>query len=161
MPLPALFGHHFQIAYVVRDTEAAVRLFTDRFGISKWQTMDTLAAMGPESATRTISLAWSGDVMVEFLEANPGVPSIYSGWADDAPDGIRLHHLGFLIPTAEEYAETTRLLEAAGYPTAVAGRAGDQLDFHYADTTKTLGHYYELIHLLPAGANFFAATPHN
>jgi extradiol dioxygenase family protein len=161
MPLPVLFGHHFQIAYVVRQAEAARRLFADRFGMTRWHVMDMIALHGDQSGSRSLSLAWSGDVMVELIEENTDISSIYSGWAPLDESTVRLHHLGFLIPTAEDYAAIVGQLERAGFPAAIAGSFGDQIDFHYADTTATLGHYYELIHLKPAGADFFAQTPHN
>ncbi|MBV9842747.1 MAG: VOC family protein [Sphingomonadaceae bacterium] len=161
MSLPALFGDHFQIAYVVRDTQAAIDVFTRRFGVKQWHVMDMVAVHGEQSAIRAISLAWSGDVMIELIEPVPGKASIYTDYTPATQDGIRLHHFGFLIPTMEEFEETVRLLDAAGFPTAAAGQFGDQLHFHYADTTPALGHYYELIHLPPAGANFFAAVPKN
>jgi catechol 2,3-dioxygenase-like lactoylglutathione lyase family enzyme len=161
MALPALFGDHFQIAYVVRDTDAAKAVFADRFGITKWHVMDMVAIHGPETAIRAISLAWSGDVMIELIEPVDGRESIYTAFTPAAKDGIRLHHFGFLIPTVAEYDETIRLLTAAGFPEAAGGRFEDQLYFHYADTTAALGHYYELIHLPTAGADFFAPVPRN
>lgn len=161
MPQPVLFRHHFQIAYVVRDADAARRIFADRFGIAEWNVMDRIAVHGDQSAIRSISLAYAGDLMVELIEENTDAPSIYSGWAPADDNVFRLHHLGFLIPSAEDFASIVRKLEETGHPTAVSGSFGDQLDFHYADTVSSLGHYYELVHLKPAGADFFANTPHN
>jgi catechol 2,3-dioxygenase-like lactoylglutathione lyase family enzyme len=161
MSLPALFGHHFQVAYVVGDSEAARGIFAERFGVPKWQILDMVALQGEESPVRTISNAYSGDVMVELIEPRPEKPSIYRDWTPEAKDGFRFHHLGFLVPTPEEFAATVERLEAAGFPTAMGGSFGDLLDYHYADVTGTLGHYYELVHLRPAGAGFFTDVPKN
>lgn len=145
----------------MRDSEAARAVFADRFGISKWQILDMIALQGEGSPLRSISNAYSGDVMVELVASRPEKESIYRDWAPEAKDGFRFHHLGFLIPTPEEFAATVRRLEAAGLSTVLGGSFGGLLDYHYAGATKTLGHYCELVHLRPAGADFFTDVPKN
>lgn len=161
MTVPVLFQQHFQIAYVVRDIEAATRRFAREFGIVRWDVMDMAALLGPGHGTRFIGNAYAGEVMIELIEPDPAGESLYRDWIPDATDGVRLHHLGFLVRSDADFRAAVAQLEAAGYPTAHSGSFGDNLDYHYADTTALLGHYYELIHLKPAGEQFFARIPRN
>ena len=161
MTIPVLFKQHFQIAYVVRDMRAATARFKREFGVLEWDIMDMVAIMGPGHGTRFIGNTYVGDTMIELIEPDPAGESIYRDWIPDAADGVRLHHLGFLIRSDDDFRAAIAQLEAAGYPTAVSGSFGDNLDYHYADTTALLGHYYELINLKPAGEAFFARIPRN
>lgn len=157
-----LYQNHFQIAYVARDLERAMRRFGDDFGVVRWDVMDMAALHGHETPLRYIGNAYAGDVMVEIIEPVPGAASIYADWlsADD-DKAVRLHHLGFLVDSAEKLKATVEQLEKAGFPTAHAGSFGEVLDYHYADARPLLGHYLEFIHLKRDGEAFFARIPRN
>jgi len=154
-----LYRNHFQIAYVVREIDAAMRLFRDRYGVARWHVMD-MGALNPGSPTRYIATAYSGEVMLELIDSLQDAPSIYGNWLADG-QAVRLHHLGFWAHSPEELAAARSRFEANGQAIAAEGRFGDILDFLYADCVAELGHYYEIVHLLPAGRDFFAATPRN
>lgn len=157
MALSTLFRHHFQVAYVVRDLDTACATFHQQWGVSKWNRLPL-----PEGQpVRKLALAYVQDLMIELIEADPDLPSIYRDWIPESPAAARFHHLGYLVDDAEEFQQTVRRLEAAGCRAAMAGRHGELQDFHYADTVAGLGHYTELIHLLPAGKGFFDAVPRN
>lgn len=160
--MTVLFKRHFQIAYVVDNIDAGIAEFTSKYAVAKWHVMDLVAFNGPESAVRHIALAWTdAELMVELIEPNPAVASIYSNWRPDLA-GPRFHHLGFLVDSDAEFAAIRRQFEVAGCPVAAEGSAGDMLDFAYIDTSRTLGHYYELIHLKGEGrTQFFRPVPHN
>ncbi|MBV9993933.1 MAG: VOC family protein [Caulobacteraceae bacterium] len=152
-----LFRNHFQIAYVARDAEAAMAWFRDRYGVAKWHVMDM---SGQGSGARFICLAYAGEVMLEIIEPAPGVPSIYESWL--APDQLlRHHHHGFWAHSAEELRQIRERFEANGVAIPSAARFGDVLEFLYADTVAELGHYYEVIHMLPGGKDFFTPVPRN
>ncbi|MGB3847033.1 MAG: VOC family protein [Sphingopyxis sp.] len=161
MSIPVLFKQHFQIAYVVRNLAAARARLAREFGVAEWDVMDMAALMGPGHGTRYIGNSFAGDTMIELIEPDPAGDSIYRDWIPPEEDGVRLHHLGFLVRSDEDFKAAIAQLGAAGYPTAVSGSFGDALDYHYADTTALLGHYYELINLKPAGEQFFARIPRN
>ena len=141
MSIPVLFKQHFQIAYVVRDLAAARARLAREFGIAEWDVMDMAALMGPGHGTRYIGNSFAGDTMIELIEPDPAGDSIYRDWIPAEEDGVRLHHLGFLVRSDEDFKAAIAQLGAAGYPTAVSGSFGDALDYHYADTTALLGHY--------------------
>lgn len=153
-----LFARHFQLGYVVRDVTAAIAAQRQRFGIAKWQVIDTRAPGAPANA---IALAYAGDVMIELIEADPAVESIYSRHVPDGAADSRLHHLGFLVHDDAAWEAGIAQFANSGFTPAFAGAAGDALAFHYADSLGALGHYLELIHLKPAGKDFFAAVPRN
>lgn len=161
MSIPVLFKQHFQIAYVVRNLAAARARLAREFGVAEWDVMDMAALMGSGHDTRYIGNSFAGDTMIELIEPDPAGDSIYRDWIPAEEDGVRLHHLGFLVRSDEDFKAAIAQLGAAGYPTAVSGSFGDALDYHYADTTALLGHYYELINLKPAGEQFFARIPRN
>ena len=158
MSIPVIFRDHFQHAYVVRNLDKAMATFRDNYGVKNWQVMPM-----PEGAPmRALALAYvQNKIMIELIEPIPGSKSIYSDWVPESESGARLHHHGFLIDSAEEYRRIAGQFDALGFPAAMAGTSGDILDFHYADTVAQLGHYCELIHLLPGGKNFFSTVPNN
>jgi hypothetical protein len=163
--MTVLFKRHFQIAYVVDDVQAAMAEFAAKYGVSRWHVMDMMAGTGAGAAspTRFLALAWTEErFMVELIEPNLAVESIYSDWDRASGRTIRFHHLGFLIETAADFAAIRQTLIDSGSPVAAEGSAGDMLDYAYLDTTRALGHYYELIHLKGEGkTRFFASVPHN
>jgi hypothetical protein len=161
MTLPVLFKRHFQVAYVVDDAAEAAAILGKRFGVSKWDLLDMVATHGPGSAARVIGNAWVGDMMIEVIEPQPGVASIYSDWKKDSGTAFRFHHLGFLIDCADEFAAAKRMLADSGFPIVVDGSFGEVLDYAYADTTAEQGHYSEMIHLKSEGTNFFGRIPIN
>lgn len=160
MATPLLFQGHFQIAYVTHSLEAAQAVMADHYGITKWQVLD-MTAMGHQSPALRIALANVGDRMIEVIEADPAVVSLYTAWMPQAGAVLRFHHLGFLINDADEFAQARQHLIDSGYAMASEGSFGDTLDFFYADTTAALGHFYEVIRLKPAGQDFFKDVPEN
>ena len=157
----ALFQRHFQIAYVVDDVEQAMAAFGKSHGVARWDVMDMAAMAGPGAPLKFIATAWAGDVMIELLQPDEDVPSIYAGWQAQTGRPFRLHHLGFLVDSAEQLVAHRQQLIANGYPVATEGSFGDSLDFAYLDTTADFGHYYELIWLKAGGEAFFDRIPLN
>ncbi|MGE0387736.1 MAG: VOC family protein [Gammaproteobacteria bacterium] len=157
MTVPVLFRDHFQHAYVVRNMDGAMASFRDNCGVGRWQVMP----MPEGSPIRAIGLAYVQKVMIELIEAVPGAESIYRDWLPASDSAARFHHLGYLIDSEAEYQALVRQFDAAGMRAAFAGSSGDILDFHYADTVAQLGHFCELVHLRPAGKDFFSQVPQN
>ena len=159
-----LFKRHFQLAYLVDDVHAAVADWGEKYGIKSWHIMDMVALHGTvDASSRFIALAWTDEgLMIELIEPNEAVPSIYQGWRRDSGQANRFHHLGFLVDSEEEFSAVKRQLGKAGYPLAAEGAAGDLLEYAYVDTTAAFGHYYELIYLKGEGRTlFFAPVPRN
>lgn len=148
----SLFDRFFQVGYVARDLDAAMAQFSRRFGPVEFQVIN---AVEPNMHTRRIALAWIASTMIELIEPNQQVPSIYIDSLPAAPGEIRFHHLGYLI---EDYPATLRRLKAEGYEVPFAMSYGDVLDCCYADTRAQLGHYMEYVRLGDEGRKWFASV---
>lgn len=159
--MTVLFKRHFQVAYVVDDAKAAIEVLSRRYGVEKWDLMDMAELHGSGASARYIGNAWVGDAMIEVIEPDEAVESIYQGWKKDSGNLLRFHHLGFLVDSAEEFDAAKARLAAHGFPIVVDGSFGEVLDFAYADTTAELGHYYEIIRLKSQGDSFFGRIPVN
>lgn len=156
-----ILKNHFQVAYVARDVDEGMARLGKLFGVTNWHVMDMKALAGDQSRTQRIALAYAGNHMVEIIEPNPDVTSLYTGWTLDDPAAPRFHHLGYLFHNDDDYNTAKQQLADQGIACAVEGGQGDILEFHYADLTRELGHFYELIYLKSAGKDFFAHVPQN
>lgn len=161
MTAPVLFKRHFQIAYVVDDARAAIDILSKRYGVEKWDLLDMVQIHGAGAPTRYIGNAWVGETMIEVIEPDEAVDSIYRNWKKDSGLALRFHHLGFLADTSEEFDAAKRQLSDCGFPIVVDGSFGEVLDYAYADTRSELGHYYEIIRLKADGDSFFGRIPVN
>jgi len=149
----SLFGRFFQVGYVTRDIDAATAEFSKRFGPAEFQIIN---ANQPNIHTRRIALTWIGGTMIEIIEPNPSVASIYIDALPWASGEIRFHHLGYLI---DDYPAAMRRLKAEGYEVPFYMSYGEVLDLCYTDTRAQLGHYLEHIRLGPEGRKWFASVP--
>ncbi len=158
MATPVVFRNHFQLGYVVRDLDRAIHAMIGKFGVEKWEVRRPSSKAAP---ARALGFAYVQQTMLELIEVDPDRDTIYRDWVPDRGDDIRLHHLGYMIDSEEEWRATIGQFEAAKIPAALAGSIGDILDYYYADTVAQLGHYCELVRLRPAGRDFWANVPHN
>ena len=91
-----------QVAYVVRDLDAAVRLWADQIGVGPWSvytlqppSLKNCYFRG-ESADFALrhALAWSGNVQFELVEPLHG-PSIFKEQLESTGEG--LNHVGVVV----------------------------------------------------------------
>jgi hypothetical protein len=156
MTIPVVFRNHFQLGYVVRNLDPAIEQMRGKFGVAKWQ-INVLPKSAP---ARVLGFAYVQQVMIELIEARPERETIYRDWIPQSDTAARLHHLGYMIDSDEEWLSTIGQFEGAGFRTALA-EGSDFFDYYYSDTVAQLGHYCELIRLKPAGRAFWANVPHN
>ncbi|TAL02172.1 MAG: hypothetical protein EPO08_07765 [Rhodospirillaceae bacterium] len=157
MNIPVLFRNHYQMGYVVRDMEKAIANLKEKFGVANWH----VRSFGPEAPVVALGRAYVQRVMIELVQATPNEKSIYSDWIPASDSALRLHHFGYLIDSEEDWRQAIAQCEAAGCPAAMAGSAGEIVDFYYADTVAQLGHYCELIRLKIPSEDYFAEVPRN
>jgi len=147
--VPSLDGlAPFQIAFVVRDLERAVREFDARLGAGPWRGW----LFGPQGQGReyrgrpaewTLRLVLNArSPQFELIEPLAG-PSIHADWLEDRGEGF--HHLGYVVESLEQ---TTAEMEAAGH-SAIArihsfGAARDGAA-SYFDTADALGFLVEAV----------------
>ncbi len=148
----SLFRAVDQVAVVVRDLDAAMRKYSDEFGIGPWSVYtfspDWIQAMtfrGKEQGyTMKLALADAGGMMYELIEPVEG-PNSYQEFLDESGEG--LHHLGYFVEDIDEAIEE---MEQKGYPLLQSGRGfgvdGDG-GYAYFETEKSLGCIIEAINL--------------
>jgi hypothetical protein len=149
----SLYDRFFQFGYVTRDGDAATAQFNKRFGPVEWQ---FIAGNEANPHTKRIALTYRDGVMVEIIEVNDKVPSIYRDFLPSSPVDIRFHHLGYLI---DDYKATLARVKADGYDVPMAVTYGEVLDCCYVDTRAQLGHYLEYVRLGEEGRKWFASVP--
>lgn len=154
--LGSVFGRYFQTAYVTRDLEAAMALFRARHGDLAFSVMEGRPHPdGSPPAAQRIALTYLGDMMIELIQPSPEASTIYDDALPDS-DGMRLHHLGYLV---DDHDRTLAQLTELGYALPSVGSFGDALDYIYADTRAEFGHFSEFIRLGAAGKAMFEAVP--
>ena len=133
-----------QVAYVVRDIDAALKYWVDvlkvgPFFLYEHCPLENQRYLGqPANTDVTLALGNSGDVQIELIFQHDDTPSVYKEFLDAGRVGV--HHFG-LMP--EDYKATYAQYKALGYAAAfectVAGA-----ELVYFDTVKAIGHYTEL-----------------
>ena len=151
-------SRHFQNAYVTHDIDAAARALADRHGIGSFYYLRDVP-FGP-GASIHIGLAWAGDVMIELIQPIGDAPNLYSAHLPLDGQRLRLHHLGHLIPTRDEWDTVVAQAERSGMPIVIHGN-NHGLNYLYLDVRADAGHYLEYVHLDPPAARFFDAVPRN
>ena len=139
-----------QIALVVKDLDATVRQWHDRFGVGPWQ----FYTYGPPLVKRMsrhgapceyrmrIALANVGPMRIELIEPIEG-DTVYAEFVRD--HGYGVHHLGVLV---DDMTEALARADAAGLEMTQDGAGfGPDGDGHYAylDTEPLMGTTIELI----------------
>ncbi|HJQ73457.1 MAG TPA: VOC family protein [Gaiellaceae bacterium] len=146
---PSLAGlAPFQLGFVVRDLERAVREFDAKLGAGPWRGW----LFGPQGEGReyngrpaewTLRLALSGgSPHYELIEPVDG-PSVHADWLAERGEGF--HHVAYVV---ESLDRITAEMEAAGHP-AVArihcfGADGDGAAAYF-DTADSLGFLVEAV----------------
>jgi methylmalonyl-CoA/ethylmalonyl-CoA epimerase len=138
-------GGTMQVAYVVRDLDAAMKRHWEVFGIGPWdiytfepgKVRDYTYRGKPATHSCLIAVTWSGDTQLEMMQPLTGY-SIYDEHLDKHGEG--LHHIKlFYSDCAKAVADFTR----RGYPVIQSGCFDDD-EHYYLDTEKDFGFVIEL-----------------
>jgi hypothetical protein len=150
-------GQILQIAYVVRDLDAALAHWTRRmnagpfFVLEHAELVDPSYRGQPTDPDLSVALGFSGGICVELIAQHDDRPSVYRDiYHGDSGGGF--HHWGVASETFD--ADVARYRDmghelAFGGQVAVAGR------FAYMDTLAELGGMIELIEWTPAVRELF------
>jgi catechol 2,3-dioxygenase-like lactoylglutathione lyase family enzyme len=142
-------GRTFQIAFVVRDLDAALVRYTRVLGGAPWRIFTFSAAIHREAAYRgsstdfSVRLALNGtSPQCELIEPVRG-PGVHEAWLEELGEGF--HHVGVIVDSLDA---TVERMAAAGYSTiqtgAGFGPAGDGA-YAYFDTAADLGFLVEAV----------------
>jgi hypothetical protein len=142
-------GRVFQVAFVVRDLDAALGRYTGLLGGAPWRCYAFSAAIHRSASYRggptdfSVRLALSDtSPQYELIEPQRG-PGIHADWLEERGEGF--HHLGVVVDSLDE---ATARMKAAGYDTVQtgAGFGGDgDGAYAYFDTTRDLGFVVEAV----------------
>lgn len=138
-------GSIIQVAYVVRDLEAAMKRHWEVCGLGPWDVytfdaskVDDFIYRGkPANHTALLALARSGATQVELLQPVSGY-CIYDEHLEARGEG--LHHVKLFHA---DCAKAVRAYERCGYQVIQSGRF-DEDEHYYLDTEKDFGYIIEL-----------------
>jgi hypothetical protein len=133
-----------QLAYVVRDLDAALEYWTGMLKVGPFFRMDHAPLANqrvygqPSTVDISIALGKSGDLQIELIQQNCATPSVYKEFLDAGRVGV--HHFG-LMPV--DYAATCAEYLAKGHRAAFQCTL-EGAELTYFDTVASVGHYIEL-----------------
>ena len=134
-----------QMAWVVRDLEAAARRFSSTLGAGPFlfnrhvQLVDPHHRGQPVRTDFSLALAQAGEIQIELIEQHDLTPSVYRDLVPEGAEGF--HHVAVIVPdVAREVARYRDL----GFAVASSGRFG-HADFAYIDTSQATGHMVEIL----------------
>lgn len=139
------FGRFFQLGYVTRDIERAVRLLVDEQQAQLVDLIDDFKDQaGQPVAIRRLSHLMLGDAEIELIEPRLDWTSLYlEGLADDSA-AMAFHHIGYMQPDVEHWHTAMALAEDRGLVVALQGSV-PHARFAYLDTRAQNGHYSEVV----------------
>lgn len=133
-----------QLAYVVRDLDAALRYWTETlhagpfFVLEHCPLADQRYYGRPAATDITVALGNSGALQIELIQQHDAGPSVYRDFLDAGRSGV--HHIG-LMPV--DYAAQCAHYRALGHRAAFECSLGGA-PVVYFDTLERVGHYIEL-----------------
>ncbi len=143
MTQPGPIGEIVQICYVVDDIDAAVSLWTQRWGAGPFFLMSGISFPDwtwrgePQDLVLDLVVGQLGDMQIEFIRPHSDIPSVYSHAMTGGPV---LHHYCLLV---DDLADTEQRL--GNLPKLVTARSGAGTPFSYVDGRKDYGVILELI----------------
>jgi methylmalonyl-CoA/ethylmalonyl-CoA epimerase len=138
-------GSVMQLAYIVRDLDAAMRRHWEVSGFGPWdiyefkapKVKDYIYRGKPAAHTCLIAVTWSDKVQLELIQPVSG-RSIYDEHLETRGEGF--HHIKlFYADCAKAVADYAR----RGYSVTQSGKFDDD-EHYYLDTEKDLGYIIEL-----------------
>jgi catechol 2,3-dioxygenase-like lactoylglutathione lyase family enzyme len=158
MPLRFL-GERVQLAFVVKDMEAAARYWTDVLRIGPVVMIDS--ARGDRDifyrgkvtkADFSVAFAYMGDVQIEFIAPTDGEPSIYKEFLGSGREGF--HHVAYW---PEQFEEACAYLEENGFSEITSVRMPDgTVNVAYYETPNTVGTVVEVVPLTKDRQAYFS-----
>ncbi len=133
-----------QLAYVVRDLDAALRYWVDTLKVGPFFLFEHCPLENqryrgkPSNVDVTLALGNSGDLQIEIIYQHNDEPSVYKEFLDAGRVGV--HHFGMM---PQNYRAKFEEFRALGHEAAFECTVGGA-ELVYFDTVATVGHYIEL-----------------
>ncbi|HEY2774982.1 MAG TPA: VOC family protein [Candidatus Binatia bacterium] len=139
-----IFGEVRQIAFVVRDLDAALRYWTETLGVGPFFVFRQMAPIdfryrGKASPPPLLSIALgnSGDVQVELIEQHDDKPSAYRDFLASGREGLQ--HVSSWVTRGGYDDLMTRELAGGRVPAHEGVVPGANVRFAYFDTDSAPG----------------------
>jgi len=145
-----------QIAWVVKDIEAAEKIFRETMGINNLSKPDIIRLADfdgtyygqPCNGESLVSIAYTGETFIELIQPISG-RSIFQDYLDKNPDG-GVHHVAYSLPVAnldhlisEMSDKGFQVVTSVNHPIA---------RIVFFDTTKGTGVFTEIMGITEEGA---------
>jgi catechol 2,3-dioxygenase-like lactoylglutathione lyase family enzyme len=157
--MDGLAPYFFQVAYVVRDLDAAESWFRRTMGVRHFTRMDRVELEAgcrhrgrPSDAALALSLGWLGDTQLELVCPLEG-ESIHAEFLAAGRTG--LHHVAYAVP---DFAVAAAGMAAQGLVPVADGvlETGMRVEFAYYDCTGDGASFIELLGFDAAARTFMA-----
>lgn len=154
MSNPAIAAAFCQVAWVVRDLEAAEKFFIETMGVSRFMHMDNLSAKDTEGTylgepgdwVCNLHIAYAGDTQIELIQPVSG-SSIFQESLDRYGDSVQ--HVAYWLDD-EDYDAAAAHMESSGYPLIQSFKL-PILRVGYFDTRHVIGVVTEIVGSTEAG----------
>ena len=150
-----LCGEHIQVAYVTSYIERACTIFSERFGVKDYATIESEL---PAGGKLRVKLAWTGGTMLELIEASGNGTAFYTERLPSDRFSIQFHHLAYLLEDAAAWQELEEQIVTQKRSVPFRGVTPGFMRFCYVHAEE-LGHYLEYFLLGPEGVAFFESIP--
>jgi Glyoxalase/Bleomycin resistance protein/Dioxygenase superfamily len=158
MPLTKGF---YETAYVTRDLDAALDVLAKREGIKQFFAFAPPASRGPVSHIAKVAKGFVGERMIEIIQPNPTVKSMFEGYVPKKLGQLRFHHLGYIVDGNAHWDAICLSAAKAGFPIAYEGFVEGMVRSIFFDTRNQLGHFSEYIQNYEGGQKLLTMIPHN
>ncbi len=156
--LPLVRGF-YETAYVTRNMDAALATVADRDGLSDFYVFAPPATRGAVSHLNKVAKTFVGERMIEILEPNPQIESIFIDFLPAANGDLKLHHLGHIVADDAHWDAILDQAAASKIEIAYQGFIPDMIRVVYLDTRAALGHYSEYIQNYAGGRALLERIP--
>jgi methylmalonyl-CoA/ethylmalonyl-CoA epimerase len=148
-----------QVAVVVKDIDAAMKMYHEMFGWGPWNVYEHvppklhdqhLHGKGENYSMIGAECEVQPGLVFELIQPLDG-PSIYKEHLEKHGEGVQ--HIAMMMHTQEEADAAKKRWQDAGYEISMGGRIGETIEFFYIDTMKDVhfvsesgsGHAIELV----------------
>ena len=140
-----------QVAFVVKDIDAAQQFFSQSMGIARFYVIENFGRRATDKTFRgspaahdfTIALAYSGNTQIELIQHLLG-DTCYKEFLERRGEGMQ--HLGFFLDDPEQHQRVLAEFKRNGFSVLQSGRFEDAL-YTYFDTESAIGAVMEIVYL--------------
>ena len=132
-------GDIVQLAFMARDFEAGMRIWSETMGAGPFFVIDHVKFAEaryrgtPARLDLAVGIGYWGDLQIEFVHQHNDTPSIFHSWRKDGREG--LHHVGILVG---DIAMAERVCIGAGASVLLEGTMHNERGrFFYARTAES------------------------